>query len=124
MTDPLDDLKINSKLERKFLYRPMSPVTMNTKPTEPKQLLDSWFLHPITIAFYTGVVIFILLVVVQPAFVMTSIEVQHPNAQARHMLRQVKKLSWIKVAIWTAIPVAIIIALPYLVDWIGTLMKK
>ena len=136
----------DAALERKFLGpKPMSPLPQPDddnafdsgtpaakragpwllKPashkTDSSKTVVKVLLHPIAISVYAGLLVFILLAVIQPPFVMScaSGDKQHPAAQAQFMLKQIKRFSWSKALIWSAVVTVACAVMPYIVQWIS-----
>jgi hypothetical protein len=86
-------------------------------------------LHPAMIGLYAAILIFILLVSIQPAFIMKSVplnarteELAEPTQQ--HMLSQRKKINWSTVTVITLLTGLIVGLTPFLVQVITTSIKK
>lgn len=86
-------------------------------------------LHPAMIGLYAAILIFILLVSIQPGFVMKSVplnarteEMAEPTQQ--HMLRQRKKINWITVTVVSLFTGLVVGLTPFLVDVITKSIKK
>lgn len=81
----------------------------------------SFALHPLMIALYTGVVVFIILCIFQPIFVtsenVTKSQTGMTVAQ-RTMLAKRRKLNLLKVLLWSLISFGTVAAIPYIVAWI------
>lgn len=86
-------------------------------------------LHPAMIGLYAAIFIFILLVSIQPGFIMKSVpltaraeEMAEPTQQ--HMLRQRKKINWITVTVVSLVTGILVGLTPYLVEVIVKSIKK
>lgn len=90
---------------------------------------NAWLLHPVMIAVYAGIFVFILLCAAKPGFVTSKVPLSEKENEIatetqKHMRKQMRKLSLVKVTIWSVSVTALVISLPYLVQLISKHTKK
>lgn len=79
----------------------------------------AWATHPLMIALYTGILVFIILCAFRPIFVTSQVKIVASasalNDTEKIMQSKRRKLSLLKVFIWSILSALIVAVVPYIV---------